>query len=412
MTAGTTQDNASRMPLKLPQLNRRSRRSAEAATGVEAQISPVHPPHEGSTVVRNSVALIAVILGGAALYWLRGIVTPLAMAVFLLIMIEGLTRWVASRFPIPPRAVGWVSAVIVFLGLFGAIWVIVDGLSGIIAQGQGIGERLDQIIADVAALFGIRTPPALRDLAAGLDLTGYAARAALTTQSVMGAAFFTLVYLGFMMASKRSAMKKVVALFPLKRERYQAVRVFERVRDGVEGYLWVQTVTGLMIAATAWVIMVSVGLENALFWAFLILLVGYIPMVGGVIAAMGPPLYALVQFDTYWQAIVLFAGLQVILQVSGNYIQPRMQGDNQNIDPITVMAFLALWSALWGIPGAFLSTPIAVMVVAITAQFAGTRWIAVLLSGDGEPYPEPPEQRKIIADAKARRKLMARIKKS
>ena len=398
------------MAIKLPQLSRRSTKPAPPPTEASGHLPVTHPPHEGSTVVRNSVAMIAVILGGAALYWLRGIVTPLAMAIFLLIMIEGLTRWVASRLPVPTRAVGWVSAIIVFLGLFGSIWVIVDGLSGIVAQGRGIGVRLDQIIADVAGLVGIQTPPAVRDLVAQLDLTTYAARAALTTQSVMGAAFFTLVYLGFMMASKRSFMKKVVALFPLKKERYQAAQLFERVRGGVEGYLMVQTVTGLMISATAWVIMAIVGLDNPLFWAFLIFLVGYIPMVGGVIAAMGPPLYALVQFDSYWPAIILFAGLQVILQVSGNYIQPRMQGDNQNIDPVTVLLFLALWSALWGIPGAFLSTPIAVMVVAITAQFAGTRWIAVLLSGDGDPYPVPPEQRKVIAEAKARRKLKSAIK--
>lgn len=398
------------MPIKLPQLSRRKAGQGSPQAERDDGLSPGHPPHEGSTVTRNSVALMAVILVGAALYFMRSIVTPLAMAIFLLIMIEGLTRWVANRLPVPIRAVGWVSAILVFLGLFGAIWVIVDGLSGIIATGQGIGARLDEIISDVASLFGVATPPALQDMLAGLDLTGYAARAALTTQSVLSAAFFTLVYLGFMMASRRSFLKKVVALFPLKRERYRAAQVFERVRGGVEGYLMVQTVTGLMISATAWAIMAAVGLESPLFWAFLIFLVGYIPVVGGAIAAVGPPLYALVQFDTYWQAIVLFAGLQVILQVSGNFIQPRMQGDNQNIDPVTVMLFLALWTALWGVAGAFLSTPIAVMAMAITAQFAGTRWIAVLLSGDGDPYPVPPEQRKAIAEAKARRKLQARIK--
>ena len=398
------------MAITLPKLSRSRVRETDPSDSMQNAAAAVAATVEGSAVARNAVVLIAVVIGGAAVHWLKGIVTPLAMAAFLLIMIEGLTRWVASRFPIPARAVGWVSAILVFALLFGSIWVIVDGLSGIVAQGRGIGVRIDQIIADVAGLFGIQTPPAINELVAQLDLTTYAARAALTTQSVMGAAFFTLVYLGFMMASKRSFMKKVVALFPLKKERYQAAQLFERVRGGVEGYLMVQTVTGLMISATAWLIMVVVGLENPLFWAFLIFLVGYIPMVGGVIAAMGPPLYALVQFDSYWQAIVLFAGLQVILQVSGNYIQPRMQGDNQNIDPVTVLLFLALWSALWGIPGAFLSTPIAVMVMAVTAQFAGTRWVAVLLSGDGDPYPLPPEQRKLIAEARARRKLQASIK--
>jgi hypothetical protein len=34
----------------------------------------------------------------------------------------------------------------------------------------------------------------------------------------------------------------------------------------------------------------------------------------------------------------------------------------------------------------FLSTPLAVMAMAILAEFKGSRWMAVLLSGDGEPY--------------------------
>lgn len=362
------------MAFSLPRLTRR-----------KPDPAPLAPPLPGS-VSRNALALIAVIMAGAALFWLRDIVTPLALALFLLVMIDGVTRWIADRTPVPPRFVGWVSAILIFLALFGSIWVIVEGLSGIIYQGRGIGVRLDAIIADVAGLFGMQTPPAARDLLSRLDLPSYAARAALTTQSVMGGAFFTLVYLGFLMASKRTAAKKSLALFPDRQERDDAVQVFQRMRGGVEGYLWVQTVTGLMISGAAWILMAALGLDNALFWAFLIFIVGYIPVIGGAIAAMGPPLYALVQYDTYWQPIVIFLGLQVILQVTGNFIQPRMQGDNQNIDPVVVLLSLALWGKLWGVVGMFLSTPLAVMAMAILAEFKGSRWMAVLLSGDGQPY--------------------------
>jgi len=36
----------------------------------------------------------------------------------------------------------------------------------------------------------------------------------------------------------------------------------------------------------------------------------------------------------------------------------------------------------------FLSTPLAVMAMAILAEFKASRWMAVLLSGDGNPYAE------------------------
>jgi hypothetical protein len=63
-----------------------------------------------------------------------------------------------------------------------------------------------------------------------------------------------------------------------------------------------------------------------------------------------------------------------------------------------VLVSLAFWSAIWGVTGAFLSTPLTVMAMVILAQFDGSRWIAVLLSADGDPQQlknkmpnEPPD---------------------
>ena len=161
-----------------------------------------------------------------------------------------------------------------------------------------------------------------------------------------------------------------------------------RIRNGVERYLWIQTVTGAIIAIASWMIMAAVGLDNALFWAFLIFVAGYIPVIGGAVGVLLPPVFALVQFNGFWQAGILFVALNVINFVVANVILPRMQGDSLNMDPVVVLLSLAFWGKVWGVVGMFLSTPLAVMAMAILAEFRGSRWIAVLLSGDGEPYAE------------------------
>jgi predicted PurR-regulated permease PerM len=132
----------------------------------------------------------------------------------------------------------------------------------------------------------------------------------------------------------------------------------------------------------------AVGLQNAEFWTFVIFIVGFIPVLGGAVAGLAPPLFALVQFPSYWPALILLVGLQTILFIVGNLVQPRMQGDNQNIDPVVVLLSLAFWGKLWGVVGMFLSTPLAVMAMAILAEFQGSRWMAILLSGDGAPYAD------------------------
>ncbi|QBX37148.1 AI-2E family transporter [Brevundimonas sp. S30B] len=346
-----------------------------------------------STVSRNALVLLAVVAGGAALYWLRDILTPLAMAIFLMIMIDGVKRAIERRTPLPHRFAGAAALILVILGFFASIAIIINGAAGFFSEASGvtanIGPRIDQILADGSRLFGVANPPTAMDLINGIDLRGYLTQLAFQVQGIASGAFFVLIYLGFLLASQAGFRKKIVGMFPDRTSRNEAVEVFGRVRSGVEGYLWVQAVTGVMICAVAWGLMKAVGLQNAEFWTFVIFIVGFIPILGGAISGLAPPLFALVQFDSYGPALILLVGLQAILFIVGNWIQPRMQGDNQNIDPVVVLLSLALWGHLWGVIGMFLSTPLAVMAMAILAEFKGSRWVAVLLSGDGEPYAEP-----------------------
>ncbi|MGV3578183.1 AI-2E family transporter [Brevundimonas sp.] len=352
--------------------------------------SPITVPT--STVARNALVAMAVVAVGAALVWLRDILTPLAMAIFLLIMIDGVKRFIEERTTLPRHWAGTAALAVVVIGFLAAIAFIVNGAAGFFTDASGvssnIGPRIDAIIADGARLFGMTTPPTAQDLLRGIDLRGYLTSLAFQVQGVVSGAFFVMVYLAFLLAAQNGFRRKLVALFPNRDGRQEASEVFQRVRGGVEGYLWVQTVTGVIICVAAWILMRLVGLQNAEFWTFVIFVVGFIPVLGGAIAGLAPPLFALVQFETYWPALILLVGLQVILFVVGNAIQPRMQGDNQNIDPVAVLLALALWGKMWGVVGMFLSTPLAVMAMAILAEFKGSMWVAILLSGDGKPYAE------------------------
>lgn len=355
---------------------------------------PMKPPIAvpTSTVARNALVAVAIVAVGAAVYWLADILTPLAMAIFLLIMIDGLKRFIEDRTPVPSHLAGAAALIVVILGFFASIAIIANGALNFFDEATGVttrmGPRLDQVISDVAALFGVHTPPTASELITQLDIRGYLTAFALQAQGAVTGAVFVLIYLAFLLASQVGFKRKLVGMFPDRANRSEAIEVFQRVRGGVEGYLWVQTVTGAMICAAAWALMRAVGLQNAEFWTFVIFIVCFIPVLGGAVAGLVPPLFALVQFETYWQAGVLLVGLQAILFVSGNFIQPRMQGDNQNIDPVVVLLSLAFWGKIWGVVGMFLSTPLTVMAMAVLAEFRGSRWMAILLSGDGEPYAE------------------------
>ncbi|MGE5565461.1 MAG: AI-2E family transporter [Parcubacteria group bacterium] len=367
------------------------------------------------TATRNAVVVMAAIAGGAAIYWLRDILTPLALAGFLAVMIDGFARVLAERTPFFPDRAALPLAVVLSIALFGgSVWVIGSNAADFFSQLVAYQPKLNALIFQAAGWVGLRNPPTMAQIYQAIDPASHFGAVASRLQGFASEAAFVLVYLGFILASRRGFRRKVVGMFPTHEERENALRVFGQIRDGVERYLWVQTVTGLMIAVGSGIVMFAVGLDNAVFWSFVIFLTSYIPVIGGFIGIMMPPIFALVQFDTWWQALTLFAVLNTIQALVGNIVLPRMQGESLNIDPVMVLLSLAFWGAIWGVPGMFLSTPLTVAVMVILAQFPATRKAAVLISANGapqgvtgdpveaKPAPTPPEVKK--AEEKERAK--------
>jgi predicted PurR-regulated permease PerM len=130
--------------------------------------------------------------------------------------------------------------------------------------------------------------------------------------------------------------------------------------------------------------MLAVGLDNVLFWSVVFFLLTFIPNIGVTVGSIAPALFALLQFSTVWQAIVIFVSIQVVATVVGNLIYPRLQAETQNIDPVATILSLAFWTLLWGLAGAFLAVPMTLMTMMVFAQFPKTKWIAALLSNDGK----------------------------
>ena len=352
---------------------------AEQETPAQAQAQA-----QGATA-RNALVVIAVVVTGAAVYWLSGILTPLALALFLMIMIDSFARALRRRFRFPAIA-AMPLAILISVVLFCATaFVVASNAGGFLGELYGYTPKLDALLARLASAFGVAVPPTVVQLIQQLNPAVYVGQVAQAVEGFAASTFLVMIYLGFLLASRQGFERKTASLFRHPGERHNAAVVFLRIRNGVAGYLWVQTVACGIIGIGSWMVMAALGLNNALFWAFLIFIFGYIPIIGGLVGVAAPTLFGLVQFDTWWRAAVMFVALQTIGFVVGSIVYPRMQGKSLNIDPVVVLLALAFWGVVWGVPGMVLSTPLTVVAMVVLAQFAGTHWIAVMLSSDGEP---------------------------
>jgi predicted PurR-regulated permease PerM len=339
---------------------------------------------------RGALWIVATGVIAAGLYFLREPLTQFAMAMILWLAIDGLTGTLDKRIPFMPRWLALPVALVVVLSLVALIgFVVIDNIAAIIGDMSRYEFRLNQVLSQVHQAVGSPgRAPTVRDLVAQLNPRELTVEIGEGLQNAASAAVFTLIFLAFIFPAAAVMSDKLDFIFRSEDQREAARDVLMRIRESMERYLWVQTVMSLIITALTYTTLTVIGLENALFWAFLIFFLNYIPTIGSIAAVVLTTAVALVQFPTLGPVVAVFAGVGAWQFIIGNFLQPRMTGESLNLSAVVVLLALAIWGTVWGIAGAFLAAPMTVMLMIVLAQFPSTRWIAILLSADGNPTPE------------------------
>ena len=345
---------------------------------------------------RGALWVIATGVIASGLYFLREPLTQFAMALFLWLAIDGLAETLDKRIPFTPRWLALPIALIVVLGIVALVgFVVFDNVAAILGDLTRYEFRLNQVLSQLHQAVGSPgRSPTVGDLVAQLQPGRLMTQVAESIQNAASATIFTLIFLAFLFPAASVMSDKLDLIFRGKVMRENTREVLMRIRSSMERYLWVQTVMSLIITALTYITLVIIGLDNALFWSFLIFFLNYIPTIGSIVAVVLTTAVALVQFPTLGPVAAVFAGVSVWQFVIGNFVQPRMTGESLNLSAVVVLLALSIWGLIWGIVGAFLAAPLTVMIMIVLAQFPSTRWIAILLSADGKPVPHAPRSDK------------------
>jgi predicted PurR-regulated permease PerM len=330
------------------------------------------------------IVAAGVVAGG--LYFFRGPLTQFALAMMLFLGVSGFTRWLRRRIKVPePVALGLGLVLVVSLAGLAAVLTARNVLY-MRARSGAYEARLDALIVEAYAALDMKgAPPTVAALLERFNVGALLRDAALGAQNLLGDAVFIAIYLVFIIAAASTFHAKIDAIFPDSDDRAHAHSVLDAIARSMETYLWVQTVISLIISVLTYLTFAAIGLDNPVFWAFVIFFLNYIPTVGSMLATLLPTVFAVVQFDSLAPVAMVAAGAGFWQFVIGNFVQPRMMSDSLNLSALVVLLSLAVWGLLWGIAGAFLSAPLTVMAMIVCAQFGASRWIAVLLSADGKP---------------------------
>lgn len=206
-------------------------------------------------------------------------------------------------------------------------------------------------------------------------------------QSILSSVGIVLTYMLFILLEESSFLPKLALIFPDKIKYNAQIQVIQEITHAITHYIGIKSAIAAGTATLSYIIFASLGLDAAFFWALLVFLFNFIPFIGVFVSTLLPTAFAVFQFNTQTEPLVILFVLGGIQFLMGNLVEPKIMGKSMNVSPLVVILALGVWGMIWGIPGMFLSVPLTVIMVIILSKFNSTRAIAIALSEKGELQP-------------------------
>lgn len=388
-------------------------------------------PSEGSgerPAIRTILlVIIALVLSGWALHAMSSVFVPLVASVMIALAVMPVRDWVQRRVSRKFRWMGVVAAMALLLlvvGLFfGALWLAAQQVIAQIPGGTGqITQVIEQAMPQEGAEAqggteaqppqgdagsslplglpsGVAEPSALGHVpqagqeSGGESAGGLASRFGDTLVSVLTrvaktllgsavgivSALVVIFFLTLLILIESRDWGRKISTITHWRTEWRLTESAEVIAQKVRAYLLIRGVLGLATAALYGLWLWFFGAGLIFVWALLTFLLNFIPTVGSIIAGLLPVIYIVATQDL-GTAVAVGAGLLVIEQVMGNFIDPKVSGNRISVSPLVVLVGLLFWSWIWGIPGALLAAPVTVALVVLGAHVPILRPWALLLS--------------------------------
>lgn len=167
----------------------------------------------------------------------------------------------------------------------------------------------------------------------------------------------------------KHAIKRGVRLFFHEDDSYdRACRLLHVSDVTIEKYIVVKLCTALAFGIVSYIGFLIMGLPYPVLLAAVIAITDLIPYIGPIVGAAFTMLIALVSNGLsacLWSCVFLI----ICQQVEGNIITPLVVGDVIKASPLIVLLGIAVFGAMFGIPGMVLGAPLGAITVGVIKEY-------------------------------------------
>jgi predicted PurR-regulated permease PerM len=354
----------------------------------------------------NASLIILAVLGVvAALYFLKPILVPIALAILLASMLSPVTGFVRRILPISTTG----AAVLLF---------IVTALGGLYVASliaQSLIEASETLPTDVERLAGrlsnqvsrlSKDSPFLRNILpepGTIDVLGDANRNLLISKLryglpdlmyLVGQGIVVMVFVLFLLAESEMLSRKLIHFFARSsRDARAAEAMLKSLNQQIRSFLVTRTLInigmGFVVTLALWAIKVKFAVALGIFAA----LTNFIPYVGQVVGGALPTLVTLAQYESIGGAVLVASIYTAVVVIEGYVVTPYILGKSLDLNGTVILVACLFWGFLWGLIGLVLAMPLtACMKLVFQAVPDLHRW-AELMSRD---WTSPPVEAQTV----------------
>ena len=338
-------------------------------------------------VIKNLLWFFFAVLVAYLLSLLAGLLVPLAMALFIAILLQPVLAWFERKdvnfgVSLTVISISSLSA----LALFGML-VYQTGKSLMKEKNKllsQIDDKLTALLDQVNHLPGVQIESSdIVDNLGQLLSTDYLVQSGGTFAGMLGdftgAFLMTALYLIAFLGGILKYEQYIHYLQDDEKESQKMLEGFEQIKESIVTYIKVKFLmslcTGIGYGLICWVF----GIDFALFWGYLAFVLNFIPTIGSIIATIPPLLLGLIQLGSPGAIIGCMACLLTIQFTFGNILEPRLMGSSLSLNTVVVILGLVFWGYLWGVTGMVLSVPLLVLVKVVLTQFDDAQIVVRLM---------------------------------
>ncbi len=326
---------------------------------------------ERASLVTFSVVALAAVAIAAALHYMRPVLVPFVLSMFLFYIVQPVADVLESRLRFPR----WLSTLFVMLLVGVAIFLIgllvLTSVRTFAASADLYQSKLVEAITRIATRLqdaGLpMSPEEVLNSVNTIPMSGVMQATAQLALKIIANGTLVAIFVIFLLLGRRTVVRKSA--------------VFRQIDRDIRRYLVIKTLISMLTGFLIWIILTSFGVELALLLAILTFALNFIPNIGSIVATILPIPIALVHFETLGPVVAIVALSTTVQLIVGNGLDPLLMGKNLDLSPVTIVAALVFWGLLWGLTGALLAAPLTAILRIVLGQFETTRPMGELLAG-------------------------------